>query len=63
MCAAVVAGGYTSPVFELGEHVFDFVALSVEGLVVGDCGLTILVDGMQGSIPRSIRACRNQLLS
>ena len=36
MGASVVAGVDAPPVLEASEHVLDFVALAVEGLVVGD---------------------------
>jgi hypothetical protein len=40
--AAVIAHGNAPPVFELSKHVFDFMALPVEGLVVGDLYLAIV---------------------
>jgi len=35
MGTAIVAGGDAPPIFELGEHVLDFVALLIERLVIG----------------------------
>ncbi|EKF42337.1 hypothetical protein NA8A_12330 [Nitratireductor indicus C115] len=35
MGASVIAGGIAPPVLELGEEIFDLVALAVERLVVG----------------------------
>ncbi len=42
MCASVVTGGYTPPVLELGEHIFDTVALAVELFIVGWLHLSIV---------------------
>lgn len=36
MSTSVVAGSYAPPVLEFSEHVFDFVALAIEGFVVFD---------------------------
>jgi hypothetical protein len=55
--ASVVAGVDAPPVLELAEHVLDLVALAVERSVVGICTLRLAFDGMQGAMPRSVRAC------
>lgn len=42
MGASVVSCGNAPPVFELGEHILDFVALFIERLVIVDCQLSVL---------------------
>lgn len=54
MGAAVIAHGNSSPVFEPPEHIFDFMALFIEGFIIGhgvfpvllwrDAGLNAFVD-------------------
>jgi hypothetical protein len=36
MSAAIIMGGNPAPVLELGEHVLDLVALTIQRLVIGD---------------------------
>ena len=43
MCAAIVAGCDPPPVFEFAKHVLDFVALFVEGRVVVDLPLAVVL--------------------
>lgn len=43
MCAAIISGGDTPPVFEFTEHIFNFMALFVEGFVVFDLCLSIFL--------------------
>ncbi|MDR3505101.1 MAG: hypothetical protein P4L52_02545 [Acidocella sp.] len=39
VCAAVVARDDATPIFELGEHVLDFMALAVKGFAIVQCQL------------------------
>ena len=41
VCAAIIAGVDASPVLEPAEHIFDFVALTVEDAVVRDRHLAV----------------------
>ncbi len=41
MCASVVAGVDTPPVLDPAKHVFDFVALAVEDLIVVDLDFAV----------------------
>jgi hypothetical protein len=52
-----------APVLELAEHVFDFVALAIEIAACGIGSLRFILDGMQASMPRSIKAARSQSAS
>ena len=63
MGASVVACVDAAPVLEFAEHVLDPVALAVEHCVVGIGTLRLTFDGMQGAMPRSVRAVRNQSAS
>ena len=48
MSASVIAGVYAAPVFELAEHVLDFMALSVECPVMRDGDFAIDLRGDAG---------------
>jgi hypothetical protein len=61
--AAVVSGMDAPPVFEAPEHVFDFVALFVEGGVLGIAVLRFDFEGMQAATRRLAKAARNQSAS
>ena len=50
MGASVVAGVDAPPVFELAEHVLDFVTTFVERLIERDSVLRLDLRGMQGAI-------------
>lgn len=63
MGASIVSRRYAPPIFELGEHILNRVALPKEGLVIGEGGLRLFVGVMQGLMPLSLRALRSQLLS
>ncbi len=41
VCASVIAGVNTPPVFNSTEHYFDFMALSVENGIVGDVDFAV----------------------
>ena len=41
VCASVIAGVDTSPVFEPAKHDLDFVTLSIENGVVGDVDFAV----------------------
>ncbi len=41
MGASVIARGDAPPVFELGEHILDFMALAVKGFVIIECLLAV----------------------
>ena len=56
MGESVIAGADTPPVLEPAEHVFDLVALAEEVLSYSIWTLQVAFDGMQGVIPRSVRA-------
>ena len=43
MCAAIISHGDPPPVFEFSKHVLDFVALFVEGRVVFDLPLAVVL--------------------
>ena len=63
MGASIVTGVDAAPVLQFAEHVFDFVALTVEYGVVGIVILRLDFDGMQALILRSAKAARNQSAS
>ena len=62
MSAAVVECN-TTPVFELGKQVFDFVSGFVRGLAVFDCFFSIFFGGIQDAIFCSASISRILLLS
>jgi hypothetical protein len=59
--ATIVSGVDATPNFEVSEHVFDLVALSVEDWVIGDHDLRLDFEGMKPEKPRW--AVRNQSAS
>ena len=63
MSALVIAGRDTSLVFEFSEHAFDLVALAVECFAVRMLVFRCFLGGMQGVVPREIKAARNSSLS
>ena len=43
MCASVVTGCDSAPVFDFGEHIFDFVSLFIEDCIVGGECLSVFL--------------------
>jgi len=41
MCASVIAGMNSAPILELTKHVLDFMALSVEAMLVWDLDFAV----------------------
>ena len=63
MSASVIAGRDASLVFEFSEHAFDLVALAVECFAYVCWVFRCFLGGMQGVVPREIKAARNSSLS
>ena len=63
MRESIITGVDAPPVFELAEHIFDFMALAIKRLIWAIGILRLAFEGMQGRMPRLIRALRNQSAS
>jgi hypothetical protein len=63
MGAAVISHDNAAPVLEPAEHVLDAVSLAIQDPVMRNVLLAARRDGMQGSMPRAVRAWRKRLLS
>ncbi len=53
---AVIAGCYAPPILEPAEHVFDLMALFIQGFIIGNLVFSVLPGGNAGGDPLFLQA-------